>query len=84
MSANNWAHLRISASIHPSTRQGAGTLCVDWRFEAKPPGEQWTARATEAFGSERVQGVPWPPSRDDALAILTEVLMGVRWGDEQP
>lgn len=81
MSANQqWAHLRISCSIHPSS-SGRNVLCADWRFEAKAPGDQWTQRATVAFGSERVQGIPWPPSRDDALAVLTELLLGVRWDD---
>lgn len=78
MAADNWAHVQLGVSIHPSHR-GDRVLCVDWRLSAKAPSEQWTTRSTVAHGSERVQGVAWPLSRDDALACMVEVLMGVRW-----
>lgn len=83
MAANNWAHVRLSASIHPTGRRGQhGELCVDWRLEAKAPGDEWTLRSTVRFGSERLAGIPWPPSRDDALAVLMELVMGCRWEDD--
>lgn len=81
MSANNWAHVRLSVSLHPNSRKGEGALCVDWRLHAKAPSEQWTERAVVAHGSDHVVGVPWPPSRDDVLAAMVEVLMGVRWSE---
>lgn len=81
MPANNWAHARISVSLHPSSR-GPGTLCADWRLEAKAPGDEWTLRSTVRFGSERLQGMAWPPSRDDVLAVLVELLLGCRWEDD--
>lgn len=79
MAGNNWADVRLSASIHPNSFGGGQSLCVDWRLSSKAPGATWDERATVAFGSEAVAGIPWPPSREDALAVLTEVLMGIRW-----
>lgn len=81
MSQENWAHLRLSVAYVP--RRGVrGQGHVDWRLSAKAPGDEWSLRDTVAFGSEPVDGVGWPPSRDDMLALMTEVLMGVRW--EEP
>lgn len=78
MAQENWAHLRLSVAFIP--RRGAGHQgTVDWRLSAKAPGGDWTERDTVAFGSDSVHGVPWPPSRDDMLAMMTEVLMGIRW-----
>lgn len=82
MAKNEWADVRLTCAIHPNRFAGPNSLCVDWRLTAKAPGEQWTERSTVAMGSEPVAGVPWPVSRDDALAVMTEVLMGVRW--EEP
>lgn len=82
MARNNWANIRLSVSVHPNTSKGQGALCADWRLYAKAPNENWTEGSTVAMGSEDVAGVQWPLTRDDALAIMTEVLMGVRW--EEP
>lgn len=81
MAQENWAHLRLSVHLIP--RSGArDRATVDWRLSAKPPGGDWTTRDTVALGSDRVDGISWPPSRDDMLALMTEVLMGIRW--EEP
>lgn len=78
MVQENWAHLRLSVCFSPR-RVGSDQGSVDWRLSAKPPGRGWSERDTVAFGSERVDGIAWPPSRDDMLALMAEVLMGVRW-----
>jgi hypothetical protein len=82
--AEHWANLRLSISYIPArgTRRGH----VDWRLSAKPPNRTWDERFTVAFGSELVDGVGWPPSREDMLAMMTEVLMGIRWesADDSP
>lgn len=78
MTTENWANIRLSVSYVPD-RQVAGRGRCEWRLSAKPPGADWTLRDTVAFGAERVDGVAWPPSRDDMLAMATEVLLGVRW-----
>ena len=80
MAQENWAHLRLSVAFSPR-RGSSGKGTVDWRLSAKPPGADWTARDTVAHGSDAVDGVPWPPSRDDMLAMMTEVLMGIRWAE---
>lgn len=75
--AENWVMVRLTAVI-----EGTGRFAppqVSWRLEAKPPGGSWTTRHTVAFGREKLAELQWPPSRDDALAILTEVLLGIRW-----
>lgn len=82
MASENWANLRLSISYVPA-RGWAGKGHVDWRLSAKPPGQGWDTRSDVAFGSEPVGGIGWPPSRDDMLALMTEVLMGIRW-DEPP
>lgn len=81
MAEENWAHIRLSVTLHPS-RMGALDASLHWRLEAKPPSGDWTMRHTVAFGAERVEGLGWPPSRDDMLAAMTEVLMGIRWTAE--
>lgn len=78
MVQENWAHLRLSVHFTPARGARRGGT-VDWRLHAKPPGGEWSTRDVVAHGSERVDGVPWPPSRDDMLALMTEVLMGIRW-----
>lgn len=78
MAANNWAHVRLSVQMHPRSRAGF-PMCLDWRLEAKAPGDEWSLRSTVAFGSEKIDGLVWPVSRDDMLAAMVEVLMGVRW-----
>lgn len=78
MAGTGWAHVQLGVSVHPD-RSRPGQLCVDWRLSAKAPSEQWSVRSTVAHGSERVDGCAWPPSRDDVLACMTEVLMGIRW-----
>lgn len=82
MSQENWANVRLTVTYIPRQGPGRRGTC-DWRLSAKAPGGDWTMRDTVAFGSEAVDGIGWPPSRDDMLALATEVLMGVRW-DEPP
>lgn len=81
MARDQWVNLRLTVQYHPA-KQGS-RACVHYRLMAKPPSEPWTELATVAMGRDDVDGVPWPPSRDDALALMTEVLMGIRW-DEPP
>lgn len=76
-SADAYVNLRLSVQFHRG--RGRGEDCVHYRLMAKPPGEAWTELSTVALGRERVTELQWPPSRDDALAIMNEVLLGLRW-----
>lgn len=81
MATENWAHLRLTVQLVPTGGFGSTRARLYWRLSAKPPGGDWTQRDDVALGQEIVEGVPWPPSRDDMLAAMTEVLMGVRWSE---
>lgn len=81
MATENWANVRLSISYVPASRSHLKGH-VNWRLSAKAPGDGWDKRADVAFGTDLVDGVGWPPSRDDMLAMMTEVLMGIRW--EEP
>lgn len=81
MAEENWANVRLSVTYVPDRGAPMRGRC-EWRLSAKPPHGDWTMRDTVAFGAEKVDGVAWPPSRDEMLALVTEVLMGLRW--EEP
>lgn len=72
----NWANARLSVTIE---RRYGGGCRVDWRLSVKPPSASWDVRSTVAHGSENLAGVTYPPSRDEVLAAMVEVLMGIRW-----
>lgn len=78
-SSDQWAHARLSVSVHPTKRR-QGAVCVDWRLEAKAPGDQWSLKHTVGFGSVLMLS-GWPPSRDDVQYMMTELLMGMRWDE---
>lgn len=79
MVQENWANLRLTVQLVPTGGFGSQRARLYWRLSAKAPSEAWDRRSDVALGQEIVEGVPWPPSRDDMLAAMTEVLMGVRW-----
>lgn len=81
MPANNWSHVRLAVQLHPSAGEEERS-CLHWRLEAKAPGDEWTLRSTVGFGQALVHGQPWPPSRDDMLAAMVELLMAARWTAE--
>ena len=72
-----FAHVRLGVQYHPNHR--TGRHCLHYRLEAKAPGEEWSTRSTVVHGTEHLDGASWPPSRDDMLAMMVEVLMGIRW-----
>lgn len=78
MAEENWADVRLSVSIQP-TRDPKHPTRADWRLWAKAPGRPWTEREVVAHGSDRVAAMKYPPSREDMLAVMIEVLLGIRW-----
>lgn len=77
---SNYAQVRLNVSIAPGRVEGRPAH-LDWRLEAKNPGENWSLRHTVGFGSQRV-AVAYPPCRDDMLALLVELLMSMHWTGE--
>lgn len=74
-SGNHYAQVQLTVTLIRPRRADAPSY-VDWRLAAKAPEEDWTLRHTVAFGHDAA-AVSYPPSKDDMLALMVEVLLGL-------
>lgn len=74
---SNYAQVKLTVTVEPGMREGRPPR-LDWRLWAKAPAEEWSIKHSVGHGSTPV-ATAYPPSRDDMLALMIELLMSMEW-----